>query len=67
MAITAKLQAQSPSDIEMTLTITMKMGEWVDLSRQLPTGYPAWKLGAAITDLTRRAVTHFEAKVDPFE
>lgn len=61
MAITAKLQAQDPSSIPMTLTITMTMGEWVDLGKRLDTGYPGWKLQALINDLTRKAVTHFSA------
>lgn len=65
--VKGKLQAANPSGIEMTLTITMPMEEWVRLSQQLGDGYPAWKVGAMITSLTTKAVTHFDevAELDP--
>jgi len=36
-------------DIEITLSITMKLQEWKSLQKDLPEHYPNWKLGSAIT------------------
>ncbi len=43
-------EIENINDIEVTLSITMNMGEWKDLEKDLPERYPHWKLGSAITD-----------------
>jgi len=48
-----KVQAcvQNPDSVAVTMTITMTLGEWRQLGADLPTRYPAWKLGSAITSV----------------
>lgn len=55
MKIFGKLQNQE--EIELTLSITMTIKDWRDLQKDLPTRYPHWKLGSAITDALLKVQT----------
>lgn len=53
------LKVQNPDSIEMTLTVTMTLGDWKTLQRQLATPWPAWKLGEAINNMVHKANANF--------
>lgn len=45
-----------PDNVQMTLTVTMSIGDWKRLTQQLPGGnYPSWKLNDAIRDFVARS------------
>lgn len=55
-----RLKCENPADIEYTVTITMKAGDWEKLreqldASQLSTSYPSWTLIREIDDLLRQA------------
>lgn len=37
-----------PDDVEMSLTVTMRLRDWTALSEQLANEYPSWELSAQI-------------------
>ncbi|WP_043345051.1 hypothetical protein [Cupriavidus basilensis] len=51
----ATFQIDNPGDVEMVLTVKMKLSDWVALQKQLPSEYPSWKLTAAISEMTMHA------------
>lgn len=63
----ANLKVEQPEAIEMTLTITMRLGEWKSLSHQLQDHYPSWKLGEAIRAMTDKAQKHFQEDSELFQ
>ena len=62
MKITGKLQNQE--DMELTLSITMTIKEWKELQKDLPTKYPHWKIGSAITDGVLKANTTIYEEIE---
>ena len=48
MKITGQLKNQE--EMELTLSITMRIKEWKELQESIPEKYPYWKLGGAITE-----------------
>lgn len=56
---------ENVNKIEATLTITMPLGDWLELKQQLATQYPSWKLGNAIGELWYKAKKEYDAKVPP--
>lgn len=44
-----------PDNVQMTLTVTMSIGDWKSLSQQLASTYPSWKLNDAIRDFVARS------------
>lgn len=55
-----------PEKIEYTLTMTMSLKDWLDLSSQLSEKYPSWKLSGVISDMAYQAKSKFvptESKV----
>lgn len=50
-----KLRVERPEDIEMTLTLTMKLCEWQRLREGLNGSHPAWVLTQAISEMTSAA------------
>lgn len=55
------MKAAKPEDIEFTLLLTMTLKEWEVLSAQLGDKYPAWKIGAAISDMQMQARKIFDS------
>lgn len=51
----AKFRIENPDDVEATITITMKIGEWKEIKDQLARQHPSWKLASAITQTIRSA------------
>lgn len=61
---------EAPGQIEFTLTVTMPLYRWEELSKQLSsapnwTSYPACDLITAIREMTRKAAT--EISYEPGE
>lgn len=55
-----RMKVERPDDIEYTLTITMKAGDWEKLREQLEASnlgqsHPSWSLKHEITDLLAQA------------
>lgn len=55
----ASFKAEQPDNIEMTLTLTMTLREWRDLSAAIKQDYPGWKIKGIIHDLIDAATRHF--------
>lgn len=55
----AQFKAESPNEIEMTLTITMPVGEWRALAKVIDSAYPGWQFLGVIRDLILQAEAHF--------
>ncbi len=51
----ATFQIESPGDVEMVLTVKMKLSDWIALQKQLPREYPSWKLSSAISEMAMHA------------
>lgn len=58
----SKLFVEKPNEIEMTLQITMPLGDWRKLKNQLGTGYPVWRLSEEITFMIKKAEAQFGPK-----
>lgn len=58
----AMMKVEKPDDIEFTLTVTMRLGDWVALQKQLEDGWPACDLSMRITDMRYQATKHFYPK-----
>ena len=54
---------QNLSDVEATVTVTMTVGEWREVLKQLSTKWPSWKFGEAILNM----VTAFDKNFSPYE
>lgn len=50
-----EFSANNPQDIEFTLTLTMKLKDWLELKKQLTTDYPSWRVGEEISDMVMQA------------
>lgn len=61
--MTTTLKVEKPDGIEMTLTMTMTLGQWKELRAQLAGAWPAWELGSAIREMIQKADTHFRGEV----
>jgi hypothetical protein len=61
--MTTKLKVENPDGIELTLTMTMTLGQWKELRGQLAGKWPAWDLGNAIREMIQKADTHFSSDV----
>jgi len=62
----ASFTAQEPEKIAYTLTMTMSLAQWVELSSQLSEKYPSWQLSSVINDMVYQAKSKFvptESKV----
>lgn len=53
---------ENPKEIELTMKITMSLGQWMELANQLGERYPSWLLGAEIGKMIREATKHFKAE-----
>ena len=59
-----QMTVTKPDDIEIELSITMKLGKWRNLQKQLTDDYPSWDLSAKITDMIYQAQKNFYPKED---
>jgi hypothetical protein len=56
----AKATAEKPDSIEFTVQITMPLGDWKMLKKQLETDkFPSWQLSSKITDIIIQAEKNF--------
>ncbi len=56
----ATFKIDKPDTLEATMFMTMTVGEWRKLKKQLDDhGWPASDLGSAIFDLVQKAEKHF--------
>ena len=65
----AKYRLARPRDVDATLEVTMSVGDWVKLLKQLndtadSMSYPAWKFRELISEIIQKAETEFEAVED---
>ena len=56
----ATYQFADADNLDATLSVTMKVSEWRQLMRQMPTGWPSWKFSAAIADMIAEANRRFD-------
>ena len=49
---------------EIELSVTMNLGKWKQLKKQLTDNYPSWDLSAKITDMIYQAEKNFYPKED---
>lgn len=57
-----KAVINKPEDLEVTLTITCQLSEWIELAEQLSNAYPSWQLTSAINDVVYKAKDVFVAE-----
>lgn len=50
---------QKPKEMELTMTITMTLGQWNELVDQLNSKYPSWLFASHISSMVRQATKHF--------
>lgn len=62
-----KMKIDSPAEVSVTLTVTMKVHEWVALQSQLGGNFPSWKFSAAINEMLSemRKTIEQESEVAP--
>jgi hypothetical protein len=58
--VRARAQIESPNAAELTLTLTMRVGEWKDLAALLPEQWPAWPVASLIRKAIRGTIEHVE-------
>lgn len=51
MSFKCTMKVTTPEEVEVTLSITMKLIDWRILREQLATEHPSWQLSAAIVNL----------------
>ena len=54
---------QNLDDVKATLTVSMTVGEWREVLKQLDTKYPSWKFGEVILEM----ITAFNTTFSPYE
>lgn len=63
----AQFKAESPKEIQMTMTLTMTLGEWIEIADHLTDTRhyrPDGKLLDAIRTMTRKASQHFDESTE---
>ena len=55
----AKLELANVKDLEATMTITMRISDWMELKEQLGGNWPSWKFGSCIRELIEKATKEF--------
>jgi hypothetical protein len=53
--VSASFKVEKPENIEVTLTMTMRLKDWNALSRQLANEWPSSDLSRTISDVTNQA------------
>lgn len=56
----ARIALTDPNEVEVTVTLTMKLKDWKRLRDQVADQYPGWELRSVISDLVAKAGSHFE-------
>lgn len=59
-----QMTVTNPNDVEIELSVTMNLGKWKQLKKQLTDNYPSWDLSAKITDMIYQAEKNFYPKED---
>ena len=62
--IRLEFESTRPEDIEMQLTITMNISEWIELAEQVDDKYPAWELAKAIKQMVNHSNAHYAERVE---
>lgn len=57
-----QMKIDEPSNVNVTMTITMTVADWRNLKAQLNNQYPGWKLSQAISDMVDAVNTKFYAE-----
>lgn len=55
-----KVEVCNPDKVELTLTLTLTVGEWREIMRELPQKWPHWQLGGIIADAIGKTVGRIE-------
>jgi hypothetical protein len=58
--ITTEMQVVNPDSVNLSLTITMSLGEWKQLRDQLARTYPSWRLAETIGETVTHVEQHFD-------
>lgn len=60
--IYAEIKVENPGEVEMTLSITLPLGEWVAIEQELPSSrvYPVPKFRDAIEKLIHKAKNGYD-------
>lgn len=67
MAVDIAFTAASADEIEMSMTITMKVSEWKRFKDLINDGYPGWKVSGEISRLVEVAERNFGSVVETQE
>ncbi len=53
-----------PDNIELTMAVTMTLGQWKQLAEQCSTKYPGWKLSSAINRAVSKITSQAEEQIE---
>lgn len=62
--IRASYQLNAVDDAQATLTVTMSIKQWRELSAKLPESWPHWEFGAKVNAMIRHAQQQFTERQD---
>ena len=63
-AVKIVMMASHPSEIELTMALTMTVGDWLNLAEQCKDKYPGWQLTSAIANAVNNVKQKFEEQVE---
>lgn len=55
----ATFKIERPKDVEVTMSITLRLKDWMELRDQLQNVYPSWSLSSTIDTLVIKATKEF--------
>lgn len=61
----AVIKIENPKGVEVTLNLTMSLGDWIILREKLPAGWPVNELGYAINDAVMKVQRQLDVETAP--
>lgn len=52
--VKGEIEVEHPDAVQITLTLTMALGDWKRIREQIQSAYPGWLLGNLIRDAVRK-------------
>lgn len=60
----ARIHIDNPDAAEVTITLSMTLGQWKQVLSELGDGYPAWKVKAVIQDAIQKVDARLSIDTD---
>ncbi len=59
-----RMEIGNVREIELTLTLTAPVSEWLELRAQLGTEWPSWEFGRTLSELISKVGEHFDSEFE---